>query len=140
MPIQKDKLTEAQKQELERIRNFVARNRLNSRMNGTKWRAVIDAVLTLEGYRPSFRFKALMAAADAPEPQWDDGFPANIPLYNSLEWLELNTRSAGVSLKDKRGDFKAALQRVLEEARIPSEETHQGLRIIGYSRPAADRR
>ncbi|MEO7426582.1 MAG: DUF6678 family protein [Fibrobacteria bacterium] len=141
MAIQKDKLTEAQKQELERLRQFVSRNRLNSKMNGTKWRAAIDAVLALEGYRPSFRCKALMpgAAATAPAeeasaPQWDEGFPANIPLYNSMEWLELNAWSAGVSAKDKHGDFRAALKKALEEARIPCEETPSGLRIIGYSR------
>ncbi len=133
MAIPKDKLTEKQKQELERLRHFVARNRLSSRMNGTKWRAAIDAVLGLEGYRPSFRYKALMAAADPPEAQWDEGFPANIPLYNSMEWLELNALSAGIPRKDKRGDFRQALLRALEAARVPVLESAAGVRIIGYS-------
>lgn len=45
MGIAKDKLTDARKQEVERLRQFVSRNRLDVKMNSTKWRAAIDAVL-----------------------------------------------------------------------------------------------
>ncbi|MDB5103182.1 MAG: hypothetical protein JWP91_871 [Fibrobacteres bacterium] len=90
MGIQKDKLSEAQKQEIERLRQFVARNRLDARMNGTKWRAAIDTVMALEGYNPSFRVKAVTDAVEPPPGQWNGAFPEAIPLYNSIEWLELN--------------------------------------------------
>jgi hypothetical protein len=134
MGIQKDKLTDEQKKELERLRNFVSRNRLTSRMNGTKWRAAIDAVTALEGYRPSFRFRSITDAAE-PAETWDEGFPARIPLYNSIEWLELNARSAGAPPKDKKADFRQALKQALSGASIPIEESALGVRIVGYSRP-----
>jgi hypothetical protein len=134
MGIQKDKLTENQKQELERLRNFVSRNRLASHMNGTKWRAAIDAVLGLEGYRPSFRYKALLAAGDPPEAIWDESFPKNIPLYNSMEWLEFNAWSAGIPRREKKGDCRLELKRVLEAARIPILETAAGIRILAYTK------
>lgn len=142
MGIQKDKLTEEQKKELERLRQYAARNRLSARMNGTKWRAAIDAVAAMEGYRPSFRYRDVTVAAD-PAPGWDEAFPRNIPLYNSMEWLELNARSADAPPKaawkgkgGSEGDFREALLRALGGAGIPTAETAEGVRIIGYDRPA----
>ncbi|MEO7958537.1 MAG: DUF6678 family protein, partial [Fibrobacteria bacterium] len=66
MGIKKDKLTDNQKKEIERLRLFVARNRLDARMNGTKWRAAIDAVMAIPGYTPSFRVKIVTDAAEPP--------------------------------------------------------------------------
>ena len=43
MGIAKDKLTDEQKREVERLRQFVSRNKFNVLMNSTKWRAAIDA-------------------------------------------------------------------------------------------------
>jgi hypothetical protein len=151
MGIQKDKLTEEQKQEIERLRNFVARNRLNAQMNGTKWRAAIDAVMAIPGYAPSFRVKCIPGGAEPAEGAWDPAFPANIPLYNSIEWLELNPRLPGPdrqgaaggagygSYKKDKGqekgpDFREALKRELISVKIPILDTPTGVRIIGYSR------
>lgn len=126
MGIAKDKLNDEQKKEIERLRNFVSRNRLNPRMNSTKWRAAIDAVAAVEGYAPVFRVKCI----DGGEPPvaWSDAFPKGIPLYNAVEWLELNPVSG-------RKDFRAALRSALEKAGVPVAETPGGVRIIGYDRP-----
>jgi hypothetical protein len=149
MGIQKDKLTNDQKAEIERLRQFVARNRLDARMNGTKWRAAIDAVTGIEGYMPSFRVKAVTDAEDPPAAGWDAAFPGKIPLYNSIEWLELcpqnpqggaaasQARSGG---KAGRADFRDALKRVLTAAGIPIEETSGGIRIIGFTRSGSGKR
>jgi hypothetical protein len=135
MGVQKDKLTENQKQEIERLRNFVSRNRLSARMNGAKWRAAIDAVQGIEGYRASFCFRAVTDAEDPPLNGWDGAFPQNIPLYNSIEWLELNARSADAGPKDKKGDFREAIKQALNAAGIPIAESGTGVRIVGYTRP-----
>jgi hypothetical protein len=136
MGIQKDKLSEEQKKEIERLRNFVARNRLNTRMNGTKWRAAIDAVCAIAGYQAAFRVKLVTEKTDPPVDVWDAAFPDHIPLYNSIEWLELHPASADrVDAKQKRRtDFRAALRDSLIAAGIPIQETDTGVRIVGYSR------
>lgn len=137
MGIQKDKLTQEQKQELERLRNFVSRNGLSTQMNGTKWRAAIDAIQAIPGYQASFRVKIITEAAEPPENRWNPFFPAQIPLYNAIEWLELNPKvgapPAGPG-KDRREDFGEALKSALAEARIPLADSRTGVRIIGYSR------
>ena len=139
MGIAKDKLTEEQKKELERLRQFVSRNRLSSRMNGTKWRAAIDAITAIQGYRASFRYRSVTSAEDPAAQAWDEAFPRNIPLYNSIEWLELNVRSAdappGKPGKQAKGDFREALKAALGAAGIPIAESAQGVRIMGYDRP-----
>jgi hypothetical protein len=151
MGIQKDKLTNEQKAEIERLRQFVARNRLDARMNGTKWRAAIDAVMGIDGYVPSFRVKAVTDTEDPPAAAWDAAFPGNIPLYNSIEWLELRPQSplggrapggaqAWNGGKTKRADFRDALKRVLSEAGIPIEETVEGIRIIGFTRSGSGKK
>lgn len=147
MGIQKDKLTEEQKQEIERLRTFVARNRLNAQMNGTKWRAAIDAVMGIPDYTPSFRVKCIPGGAEPAEGAWDPAFPANIPLYNSIEWLELNPRlpgpdrpsaaagnAYGAFKKARDPDFREALKIVLASVKVPCVESPTGIRIVGYSR------
>lgn len=137
MGIKKDTLTKEQKQEVERLRNFVSRNRLTSLMNSTKWRAALDAVLGLAGYTPSFRFKKITDAGDPADGQWDTAFPGNIPLYNSIEWLELNPFVGAPPVsgkKDRREDFSQALRRELAAAGIPLAESKTGVRILAYSR------
>ncbi|MEO6094379.1 MAG: DUF6678 family protein, partial [Fibrobacteria bacterium] len=123
-------------------------NRLDARMNGTKWRAAIDAVMAIPGYTPSFRVKIVTDAAEPPAGAWDTAFPDRIPLYNSIEWLELNpagnpvqgTSDAKLSGGMKRGTdireagFRDALRRGLNGVGIPIEETATGIRIIGFSR------
>lgn len=134
MGIPKDKLSEDQKKEIERLRQFVARNRLDARMNGTKWRAAIDAIQSLEGYKPRFRVKCVTDAVEPPL-QWDEGFPGNIPLYNSIEWLELDPSGPAQGKPGKkRPDFGEALMRCLTGAGIPIAEGGPGIRIIGYAR------
>lgn len=170
MGIQKDKLTNDQKAEIERLRQFVARNRLDARMNGTKWRAAIDAVTGIEGYVPSFRVKAVTDAVDPPASAWDAAFPGNVPLYNSIEWLELcaHNRSAGAGTGAGSGagggakrdagaggagknqpwsgargrlpDYRDALKSALTAAGIPIEESEGGIRIIGFTRSGSGRK
>lgn len=157
MGIQKDKLTDEQKAEIERLRQFVARNRMDARMNGTKWRAAIDAVMGIDGYAPSFRVKAVTDSQDPPAAAWDAGFPGNIPLYNSIEWLELRPENpqgwsapggAGATSgaqawsggKAKHAGFRDALKLVLSSAGIPIEETVGGIRIIGFTRSGSGKR
>ncbi len=168
MGIQKDKLTHDQKAEIERLRQFVARNRLDARMNGTKWRAAIDAVTGIEGYVPSFRVKAVTDAEEPPAAVWDAAFPGNVPLYNSIEWLELCAqnppagaptgagaegalkRNAGAGgagknqpwsgAKGKRPDFRDALKSALTAVGIPIEESEGGIRIIGFTRSGSGRK
>jgi hypothetical protein len=154
MGIQKDKLTDEQKKEIERLRQFVARNRLEARMNGTKWRAAIDAVMAIPGYTPSFRVKIVTDAEEPPKGAWDAAFPDRIPLYNSIEWLELNPagspvpgasaakpsggRKGGQDLRE--AGFKEALRRELVAIGIPIEETATGIRIIGFMRTGGGRK
>ena len=137
MGIQKDKLSEDQKKEIERLRSFVSRNRLNAQMNGTKWRAAIDAIQAISGYRASFRVKRLTEAGDPPANGWDENFPGNIPLYNAIEWLELKpwveTPSAS-GQKSRRINFAEQIKRELEALRIPLVESSSGIRILGYTR------
>lgn len=138
MGVQKDKLTQEQKQELERLRNFVSRNGLSTQMNGTKWRKAIDAILAIPGYTPSFRTKLITDAAEPPENVWNLFFPAQIPLYNSIEWFELNSKTGPAPTgpgKDRRPDFAEALRSALAEAGIPMAESRTGVRIVGYSKP-----
>ena len=141
MGIQKDKLTNDQKAEIERLRQFVARNRLDARMNGTKWRAAIDAVMGIEGYVPAFRVKSVTDSMDPPA-AWDAAFPGNVPLYNSIEWLELCTRNpdAWNGGKAKPADFRDALKRELTKAGIPIEESQGGIRIIGFTRSGSGKK
>lgn len=138
MGIQKDKLTQEQKQELERLRNFVSRNGLSTQMNGTKWRAAIDAIQAVPGYQASFRVKLITEVVEPAVNQWNAFFPAQIPLYNAIEWLELNPKVGPATTgpgKDRRQDFSEALKSVLAEARIPMTDSRTGVRITGYSRP-----
>jgi hypothetical protein len=123
MGIQKDKLSEEQKKEVERLRNFVSRNRLSPQMNGTKWRAAIDAIQNIPGYAASFRVKCVTDAQDPSEKVWDEAFPKNIPLYNAIEWLEFNPKG-----------FREDITRELTAARIPITGSKDGIRIIGYAR------
>jgi hypothetical protein len=82
-------------------------------------------------------------AQDPPAGAWDGAFPGNIPLYNSIEWLELNPLGPGLASggrKDRRPDFHEALKRELGAAGIPIEETAAGIRIIGYARSGSGKK
>lgn len=128
MGIAKDKLTEEQKREVERLRQFVSRNRLDVLMNGTKWRAAIDAVAGLAGYAAPFRVRRVTDTQDPPL-AWSTGFPAGLPLYNAIEWIELNVRP------DRKGpDFTDPLRRALQAEGIPIAIEKTGLRILGHAR------
>jgi hypothetical protein len=128
MGVAKDKLNEEQKREVERLRQFVSRNRLDALMNSTKWRAAIDAVAGLEGYPAPFRVRRITDAQDPPV-AWERGFPEGLPLYNSIEWVELDPRP------DRKGrDFTAPLKTALEAAGVPIALEKTGLRILGHRR------
>ena len=128
MGVAKDKLTDEQKREVERLRQFVSRNKLNVLMNSTKWRAALDAALSLEGYPAPFRVRCVTDNQDPPL-SWSAGFPAGLPLHNAIEWVELNPRP-----QPKGKDYAADLERVLKAAGIPIETHKTGVRIMGHTR------
>jgi hypothetical protein len=128
MGVAKDKLDEGQKREVERLRQFVSRNRLDALMNSTKWRAAIDAVAGLDGYPAPFRVRRITDTQDPPL-EWARGFPEGLPLYNAIEWVELNPRP-----NPKGRDFTAPLTSALEAAGIPIALEKTGLRILGHKR------
>jgi hypothetical protein len=138
MGIAKDKLTEEQKREVERLRQFVSRNRFTVRMNSTKWRAAIDAVMAIpEIGQPEYKVKLITDLADPAPGRWTPGFPAGLPLYNAIEWVELRTKVVGAwdaSTQSKGKDFGPAIRKALEAAEIPHEDGMEGIRIIGHSR------
>lgn len=138
MGIAKDKLTEEQKREVERLRQFVSRNRITVRMNSTKWRAAIDAVTAIPGFgAPDYKVKLVTDAADPAPGHWTPGFPAGLPLYNAIEWVELRSRVAGAwdaGTRSKAKDFGDAIRKALEAEGIPHGEGSEGIRIIGHSR------
>jgi hypothetical protein len=130
MGIAKDKLTEEQKREVERLRQFVSRNRLNVLMNSTKWRAAIDAVAGIPGYAARFRVRQITDLQDPPL-SWATGFPAGLPLYNAIEWIELEVRP------DRKGpDFTDPLKSALAAAGVPIAIEKTGMRILGHARKA----
>jgi hypothetical protein len=131
MGIAKDKLNEDQKKEVERLRQFVSRNRFNVLMNSTKWRAAIDAVAAIEGYPAPFRVRCVTDTQDPPA-QWNQGFPAGLPLYNAIEWVELDPRPAAGG--KKAPDFGDRIKVALEAAGIPLSVDKTGIRILGHTR------
>jgi hypothetical protein len=138
MGIAKDKLTEEQKREVERLRQFVSRNRITVRMNSTKWRAAIDAVMAIpELGPPEYKVKLVTDTADPSPGHWTPGFPGGLPLYNAIEWVELRSRVAGAwdaNTRSRTRDFGDAIRQALEAAEIPCGEGREGIRIIGHSR------
>lgn len=134
MGIAKDKLNEDQKKEVERLRQFVSRNRFNVLMNSTKWRAAIDTVAAIEGYPAPFRVRCVTDTQDPPA-QWSQGFPAGLPLYNAIEWVELDPRPA-IAGKGKPVDFGERIKTALAAEGIPLAVEKTGIRILGYTRQA----
>lgn len=133
MGIAKDSLNDDQKREVERLRQFVSRNKFNVLMNSTKWRAAIDAVSALEGYPAPFRVRCVTDNQDPP-PAWRTGFPAGLPLYNAIEWVELDPRPAAAMGKPR--DFGEAILAALKAAGIPTAVEKSGIRILGHTRQA----
>jgi hypothetical protein len=135
MGVKKESLTAGQKQEIDRLRQFVARRRLTPIMNSTKWRAALDAVLAIPGYVPSFRLKRVTDPADPPPGNWDPKVPGGLPLYNAIEWLEFNPASFSAAPKagpGKPAGYGEALRAALEAAGIPLAESPTGIRIACY--------
>lgn len=138
MGIAKDKLTEEQKREVERLRQFVSRNRITVKMNSTLWRAAIDAVMAIPDMgQPEYKLKLITDTADPVPGRWSPGFPAGLPLYNAIEWVELRSKILGAwdaKTKGKVRDFGEAIRRALEAAEVPHEDGPEGIRILGHTR------
>ena len=128
MAIKKDKLSDEQKAELERLRPFLVRQGLMSKMNAGNWRSALDAILAIEGYTPLYRLRQVRDSGDPPAGLWSGPLPAGLPLYNFIEWLELNPRPAG------KTDWSAPLLAALQGAGIPVSQTATGIRINAYQR------
>jgi hypothetical protein len=140
MGIEKDKLTEEQKREVERLRQFATRNRLELKMNSTRWRAAIDAVMAVEGSVLQFRYRCITDAAETFS-DWMTGFPEGLPLYNSIEWLEIQWSSPAGAAKEIRQRFQQTFPKRLHElaadlkaAQIPFLLATHGVKIEGYRR------
>ncbi len=142
MGIQKDKLSDQQKNEVERLRQFAVRNRFELKMNSTRWRAAIDALLAFTQYSLGYRVKCI---TDKQEPDgfWRADFPAGLPLYNAIEWLEVEfapppfggaPAGAARELRLALPEALRNLGRTLEIAKVPFNAMPQGLRIVGYTR------
>jgi hypothetical protein len=133
----KESLSEEQKRDIERLRHFIARGGYTSQMNSTKWRLLIDAILGIPGYIPSFRVKCLQDKDDPPGNQWDTSFPRGLPLYNSIAWIEFNPRVTdpkGPSKPAGRRGFGEAIKTSLSDAGLPFTETGSGIRVVGYTK------
>lgn len=91
----------------------------------------------VEGYVPAYRLKRVTDLADPPAEAWQGGFPAGLPLYNAIEWLELKgviELSGAGRPRDRRWDYTGALMQALEAARIPVAVVPGGVRILAYER------
>jgi hypothetical protein len=140
MGIEKDKLTDEQKREVERLRQFATRNRLELKMNSTRWRAAIDAMMAVEEYALTFRVRCITDPSGAAS-DWQSGFPEGLPLYNSIEWLEIQWSVPAGASKEIRLALKQELPKRLHEvasalkaAQIPHKLAPNGVIIEGYMR------
>lgn len=125
MGIAKDSLSQAQKQEIEQLRQFAARMGLTPLMNSTKWRYAIDAVTeVLPGAK--YRFKPIKAKQEPGE--WQEGFPVGLPLYNAIDWIEIDLSDK--KLKASREAIAAAWQ----TGQIPHEMRAGVLRLTAYAK------
>jgi hypothetical protein len=134
--IQKDKLSEDQKKEVERLRQFATRNRFELQMNSTRWRIAIDSVLAIEGYSLGYRVKCITDKQDPGNP-WQMDFPQGLPLYNAIEWLEVECVLSTSASREMRLALPTTLQKLgqtLEAARVPFTVLPKGVRIQGYTR------
>ena len=128
MALKKDVLTKAQKAELEQLRPLIVRMGLLPLMTGAAWRSALDAVMAIAGYSGLYRLRAVRDAVDPPENRWQGPLPHGLPLYNFIEWLELNPKPQG------NRNYSAAIKQALAEAKISYSETASGIRIHGYRR------
>lgn len=140
MAVAKDKLTEEQKREVERLRQFATRQRFELKMNSTRWRAALDAILAVPGSALIYRCRCLTDAKEA-IPEWKTDFPQGLPLYNAIEWLDVQYSPPSGAAKENRlafqRDFPAQLRDLesqLKSAAVPFESQERGIRILGYVR------
>lgn len=140
MGIAKDKLNEAQKREVERLRQFATRNRFELKMNSTRWRAAIDAILAVEGFAIGYRCRCITDAQE-PSEEWQSDFPHGLPLYNAIEWLEVHWVSLPGAGREMRLALKAHLPERLKQLEanlkaenVPFQAIENGIRIVGYQR------
>ena len=97
------------------------RQGLVSVMNTTKWREVVEAMLSLPGGPPRFRIKDIDAASAI---GWDREWYHHPRPYETIEWLEIDPEG-------RADEVLAALAAVDVTVHIDS-----GLvRIIGWRRP-----
>lgn len=125
MGIAKDSLSQAQKQEIEQLRQFAARMGLTPLMNSTKWRYAIDAVTEV---LPGAKYRCKLIKAKQEPGEWVVGFPTGLPLYNAIDWVEID-------LTDKK--LKAAREAITvawQTGQIPHEMRAGVLRLTAYAK------
>jgi hypothetical protein len=136
MGIQKDKLSDDQKKEVERLRQFATRNRFELQMNSTRWRVALDTLLAIEGYSLGYRVKCITDKQE-PSTQWQMDFPQGLPLYNAIEWLEVECILPASASRELRLALPGKVQKLaqaMEVARVPFTVLPKGVRIQGYAR------
>jgi hypothetical protein len=124
-------VTGEQDEDRERLRRYILHHQLVSRMNDTKWRAAIGALLAIPDFRPTFRVRCVRDRADPPS-RWDASFPEHVPTFVDIEWLDINPLSHHQPSRDFSGSITAALRSV----NASFEERADAIRIVGYTRPA----
>jgi len=128
MAVKKDRLSDAQKAELEKLRPFIARSGLIVKMNAANWRSTLDAILGISGYSPRYRMRCVRDLQDPPESIWLGPLPEGLPLYNYIEWIELNPISVD------KADYSTAIRAALQTKGISFSLTKTGIRVYGYLR------
>jgi hypothetical protein len=125
MGIAKDTLSKEQKQEIERLRQWTVRMGLTALMNSTKWRKAIDAVTeTLPS--PNYRVKLVQERHEPSE--WTAAFPAGLPLYNAIDWIEIDTANK------KYASARETITHTWKAENIPHEMREGNMRLLGYAK------
>jgi hypothetical protein len=130
-------VTPEQEQDRERLRRYVVREGLVSRMNDTKWNEVIEDISNLPGYWPRFRVKCLRDTEPGPT-DWSYSFPHHLPTFMFIEWLEFDPifrRQSGAVDRGVGRDFTNEIATTLASVGVPHVVANGVIRITAYVRP-----
>jgi len=131
-------MTEEQDKDELRFRHYLERKNLASLMNDTKWRELIAAIQSIDGYPPRFRVKCVRDREPDAD-RWDLSFPFHVPRFREIEWLEFDplvqTRSGAIT-SGPGEDFGQRIESRLAHANVPFQRVGNAIRVVGYARPA----
>jgi len=132
-------MTPEQQKDLDRLHRRINERGLASFMNDTKWKSAIMALQSISGYQVKFRTRLVTDSNDPPN-HWEGGFPWHVPIFEFIEWLELDSivrTKRGNLLADHEENFEPAIARALVQARIPFSLESGTVRIWGYVQPGS---